>query len=172
MKSHTGHRPFQCSICEQKFSEAATLQQHIRRHTQESKLFFSSPAFLLRLEFLYFLEPYVCDYPGCNKSFAITGALTIHKRTHNGIKPFRCSYCDKYAALDLRHCLPLTRKIEGVSQNPQIFPSMYVISFYCTMTSHPSVLFLAAHAYWRTTIYLSGTRMQQEFCTSGPTNSA
>jgi hypothetical protein len=38
LKSHTGHRPFQCSICEQKFSEAATLQQHIRRHTQESKL--------------------------------------------------------------------------------------------------------------------------------------
>jgi hypothetical protein len=36
-KSHTGHRPFQCTICQQYFSEPATLQQHIRRHTQESK---------------------------------------------------------------------------------------------------------------------------------------
>lgn len=36
-QSHTGYRPFQCPECLQNFSEAATLQQHIRRHTQESK---------------------------------------------------------------------------------------------------------------------------------------
>jgi hypothetical protein len=35
-QSHTGHRPFQCKMCQQNFSEAATLQQHMRRHTQES----------------------------------------------------------------------------------------------------------------------------------------
>ncbi|KIM44484.1 hypothetical protein M413DRAFT_442457 [Hebeloma cylindrosporum] len=75
VQSHTGHRPFQCDVCQQYFSEAATLQQHKRRHTQE--------------------KPYVCDYPGCGKSFAITGALTIHKRTHNGDKPFKCTYCDR-----------------------------------------------------------------------------
>ncbi|KAF9531789.1 hypothetical protein CPB83DRAFT_848739 [Crepidotus variabilis] len=75
VQSHTGHRPFQCTICQQYFSEAATLQQHIRRHTQE--------------------KPYVCDVPGCGKSFAITGALTIHKRTHNGDKPFKCTYCER-----------------------------------------------------------------------------
>ncbi|KAL4063124.1 hypothetical protein J3A83DRAFT_4107099 [Scleroderma citrinum] len=75
LQSHTGHRPFQCKICLQNFSEAATLQQHMRRHTQE--------------------KPYVCDHPGCGKAFAITGALTIHKRTHNGLRPFKCSYCDK-----------------------------------------------------------------------------
>ncbi|KIK91522.1 hypothetical protein PAXRUDRAFT_830771 [Paxillus rubicundulus Ve08.2h10] len=75
LQSHTGHRPFQCRQCHQNFSEAATLQQHMRRHTQE--------------------KPYVCDYPGCGKAFAITGALTIHKRTHNGLRPFKCTYCDK-----------------------------------------------------------------------------
>lgn len=42
-----------------------------------------------------FLEPYKCDYPGCEKSFAITGALTIHKRIHNGHKPFKCKFCDR-----------------------------------------------------------------------------
>ena len=41
------------------------------------------------------LEPYECDHPGCGKRFAIMGALTIHKRTHNGDKPFKCSQCDK-----------------------------------------------------------------------------
>lgn len=75
LQSHTGHRPFQCTICQQNFSEAATLQQHMRRHTQE--------------------KPYVCDYPGCGKAFAITGALTIHKRTHNGHRPFKCTYCGR-----------------------------------------------------------------------------
>ncbi|KAJ2968835.1 hypothetical protein NUW54_g13104 [Trametes sanguinea] len=73
--SHTGHRPFQCSVCHQHFSEAATLAQHMRRHTQE--------------------KPYVCDFPGCGKAFAIAGALTIHKRIHNGSKPFKCTYCDR-----------------------------------------------------------------------------
>lgn len=41
-------------------------------------------------------EPYVCDFPGCSKAFAITGALTIHKRTHNGDKPFKCTFCDRF----------------------------------------------------------------------------
>lgn len=39
MQSHTGHRPFQCETCGLHFSETATLQQHMRRHTQESMCF-------------------------------------------------------------------------------------------------------------------------------------
>lgn len=40
-------------------------------------------------------RPYKCDHPGCGKAFAIMGALTIHKRTHNGDKPFKCGVCGK-----------------------------------------------------------------------------
>lgn len=40
-------------------------------------------------------EPYICDYPGCNKSFALTASLTIHRRTHDGVKPFICPHCDR-----------------------------------------------------------------------------
>lgn len=39
MQSHTGHKPFKCKICNAHFSETATLQQHMRRHTQESVYF-------------------------------------------------------------------------------------------------------------------------------------
>lgn len=51
-----------------------------------------------------FLEPYKCDYPGCEKSFAITGALTIHKRIHNGHKPFKCKFCDRSVFVDPTLC--------------------------------------------------------------------
>lgn len=49
-------------------------------------------------------EPYVCDFPGCSKAFAIAGALTIHKRTHNGLKPFKCTYCDRYVEYSCVQC--------------------------------------------------------------------
>ncbi|KAL4257634.1 Zinc-finger protein [Pleurotus pulmonarius] len=75
LQTHTGHRPFQCNVCNEKFSEAATLQQHMRRHTNE--------------------KPFKCSHPGCDKSFSIRGALTIHQRTHDGSKPFKCSYCQR-----------------------------------------------------------------------------
>jgi len=41
------------------------------------------------------LEPYVCDFHGCGKAFAIAGGLRIHKRVHNGEKPFKCSECGR-----------------------------------------------------------------------------
>lgn len=34
LQSHTGHRPFECPVCHRFFSEAATLQQHMRKHTR------------------------------------------------------------------------------------------------------------------------------------------
>lgn len=60
LQTHTGDRPYQCSICHKRFSEANTLAQHKRTHTHE--------------------KPYVCDHPGCGKAFAVAGSLVSSAR--------------------------------------------------------------------------------------------
>ncbi|KAG8827233.1 zinc-finger protein [Serendipita sp. 401] len=77
IQKHTGYKPHTCSVCNERFAEATSLQQHMRRHTRE--------------------RPYVCDFPGCGKSFSIPGGLRIHKRAHSGEKPFKCPEpgCDR-----------------------------------------------------------------------------
>ena len=72
----------------------------MRRHTQESVSgslvsFCCHLVANVRYRRSVRAEPYACDFPGCGKAFAIAGALTIHKRTHNGSKPFKCSYCER-----------------------------------------------------------------------------
>ena len=72
IQTHTGYRPYVCSVCSKRFSETSTLAQHMRTHTLE--------------------RPFKCDFPGCDKSFSVMGSLTIHKRVHSGIRPFKCPY--------------------------------------------------------------------------------
>ncbi|KAG9296380.1 hypothetical protein G9A89_014972 [Geosiphon pyriformis] len=72
IQTHTGDKPYQCTLCKKRFSEANIMTQHMRIHTGE--------------------KPYKCQVPGCNREFSISGALTIHMRVHTGEKPFKCKY--------------------------------------------------------------------------------
>ncbi|KAG8144724.1 hypothetical protein E2320_013175, partial [Naja naja] len=40
-------------------------------------------------------KPYRCTWEGCTWKFARSDELTRHFRKHTGIKPFRCSDCDR-----------------------------------------------------------------------------
>ncbi|KFR14161.1 Krueppel-like factor 8, partial [Opisthocomus hoazin] len=40
-------------------------------------------------------KPYKCTWEGCTWKFARSDELTRHFRKHTGIKPFRCSDCDR-----------------------------------------------------------------------------
>ncbi|XP_078099901.1 uncharacterized protein LOC144512827 [Sander vitreus] len=73
MRSHTGKRPFSCSVCKRGFIKSGNLQKHMRIHTGE--------------------KPFSCSV--CNKAFTERGHLVTHMRIHTGEKPFSCSVCKK-----------------------------------------------------------------------------
>eukprot|EP01028_Stygiella_incarcerata_P003505 TRINITY_DN1705_c0_g1_i1.p1 TRINITY_DN1705_c0_g1~~TRINITY_DN1705_c0_g1_i1.p1 ORF type:complete len:566 (+),score=132.84 TRINITY_DN1705_c0_g1_i1:204-1901(+) len=40
-------------------------------------------------------KPFICDFPGCEKTFARRCDLLTHKRTHTGERPYECTTCGK-----------------------------------------------------------------------------
>ena len=70
-RTHTGEKPFACSMCSYRASRKSHLRVHERTHTGEKPFACS-----------------VCSYR-CNGA----GSLRRHERTHTGEKPFACSLC-------------------------------------------------------------------------------
>ncbi|XP_028427299.1 zinc finger and SCAN domain-containing protein 31 [Perca flavescens] len=73
LNSHTGEKPFSCSICKRGFVKSGHLHRHMRVHAGE--------------------KPFSCSV--CKKAFTGSGSLHIHMRIHTGEKPFSCSVCKK-----------------------------------------------------------------------------
>ena len=68
------------------------------------------------------------------------GALTIHKRMHNGDKPFKCPQCDKAFSESSN----LSKHVSSKLFHPHLLEG----------ASHPE---LAPHAHWSPTIRMLRT---------------
>ena len=69
--THSGERPFECGICDEKFSQKGSLTKHLLTH-QEGRF-----------------ECDQCDYKATQK-----GHLVLHLMTHSGVKPHKCNRCE------------------------------------------------------------------------------
>ena len=65
-RTHTGHKFYECDVCNGRFTKAHDLVRHERTHTGE--------------------KPYECDI--CNKRITLKRHLVEHKRIHTGETPY------------------------------------------------------------------------------------
>ncbi|RVE41579.1 hypothetical protein evm_013772 [Chilo suppressalis] len=72
-KIHTGEKPYKCNVCDKKFNRNSSLSLHEKIHTGE--------------------KPYKCNV--CDKRFTVSNDLSRHQILHTGEKPYKCNFCDK-----------------------------------------------------------------------------
>ena len=71
-KSKHGEKDMPCHICGKLFATENNLRLHLKQHGERK---------------------YICNFPGCDKSFIFSAPFREHLKAHTGIRDFVCEIC-------------------------------------------------------------------------------
>lgn len=73
IRSHSGEKPYKCSICNKSFTTKWNLKLHKWTHAART------------------MKPFKCEQ--CNGAFIRETDYTAHMNSHKSVKPYTCNYC-------------------------------------------------------------------------------
>ncbi|XP_067014902.2 uncharacterized protein [Anabrus simplex] len=112
LAKHMNIRDYNCKLCNNKFSDHHTFNQHIKSHTQEVLTYDVCFESYSRTYATALLDSQL-DFPKCEKKFATQDSLNCHlMRVHAPWNTLRCEMCNKIflkRSLLVRHMAAHTR---------------------------------------------------------------
>ncbi|XP_030638988.1 zinc finger protein 407 [Chanos chanos] len=103
VRTHTGSKPFMCTICNFATAQLGDARNHVKRHLgmREYKCHICGWAFVMKKHLSTHLlgkhglgrpkeRKYECEV--CNRAFSEKWALNNHMKLHTGDKPYKCAW--------------------------------------------------------------------------------